>query len=239
LFTEGLWLHLLNLRNFGLKLGGKIVRALIPIYAAVRSAAYSREPISCFRKPSPWPQPTLNERISQHIPIVIKRVIWVAGSANYDRAAFGLTNVTNPCWTGSFTSATSGSVCSTPNSYLFWDQVIRPQWQMLRRLGGYALAALTRIAEEPSLPDGANQRAIRAHPGRRQRRGAGHEVRCRRARLASSIKHCVTLPGHVQKSWQRTRRTPPQDRPSTGMDFVYSETPSCLVRLSPVHWPPT
>jgi hypothetical protein len=121
----------------------------------------------------------------------------------------------------------------------FGTKCIRPQWQMLRRLGGYALAALTRIAEEPSLPDGANQRAIRAHPGRRQRRGAGHEVRCRRARLASSIKHCVTLPGHVQKSWQRTRRTPPQDRPSTGMDFVYSETPSCLVRLSPVHWPPT
>ena len=47
----------------------------------------------------------------------------VAGSANYDRAAFGLTNVTNPCWTGSFTSATLGSVYSMLNSYLFWDEV--------------------------------------------------------------------------------------------------------------------
>jgi outer membrane lipase/esterase len=46
-------------------------------------------------------------------------------AANYDnwKTFFGLTNVTNPCWTGGFTSAIPGNVCSTPNSYLFWDQV--------------------------------------------------------------------------------------------------------------------
>jgi phospholipase/lecithinase/hemolysin len=44
-------------------------------------------------------------------------------AANYDRAAFGLTNVASPCWTGSFTSSTPGSVCSSPNTYLFWDSV--------------------------------------------------------------------------------------------------------------------
>ena len=44
-------------------------------------------------------------------------------AANYDRAAFGLTNVTNPCWTGGFTSSTPGTVCSSPNTYLFWDSV--------------------------------------------------------------------------------------------------------------------
>jgi outer membrane lipase/esterase len=38
-------------------------------------------------------------------------------------AHFGFTNVTAPCWTGNFTSSTSGSVCSSPNSYLFWDLV--------------------------------------------------------------------------------------------------------------------
>jgi outer membrane lipase/esterase len=46
-------------------------------------------------------------------------------AANYDnwKTAFGLTNVTGPCWTGTFTSSTSGTVCSSPNTYLFWDVV--------------------------------------------------------------------------------------------------------------------
>ena len=38
-------------------------------------------------------------------------------------AAFGFTDVTDPCWTGNFTSSASGTVCSSPNSYLFWDLV--------------------------------------------------------------------------------------------------------------------
>ncbi len=44
-----------------------------------------------------------------------------------DPSAFGFTNVTSPCWTGSYTSASSGSLCSQTtagqNQYLFWDQV--------------------------------------------------------------------------------------------------------------------
>jgi phospholipase/lecithinase/hemolysin len=40
-------------------------------------------------------------------------------------ALYGYTNVTAPCWTGSFTSASSGTVCATTqalqNKHLFWD----------------------------------------------------------------------------------------------------------------------
>lgn len=34
---------------------------------------------------------------------------------------YGLSNVTDPCWTGNLTDPTSGSVCSQPDKYLFWD----------------------------------------------------------------------------------------------------------------------
>jgi outer membrane lipase/esterase len=34
-------------------------------------------------------------------------------------SASGLTNVTSPCFSGSF--STAGSVCADPNQYLFWD----------------------------------------------------------------------------------------------------------------------
>ena len=36
--------------------------------------------------------------------------------------AFGLTDVTDPCWTGGTTGyAGGGAVCGTPDTYLFWD----------------------------------------------------------------------------------------------------------------------
>ncbi len=42
-------------------------------------------------------------------------------------AKFGFTNVSDPCWTGSYTSASSGTLCSNTQAgqdqYLFWDQV--------------------------------------------------------------------------------------------------------------------
>ncbi len=43
--------------------------------------------------------------------------------AKADPAAFGFTNVNDPCWTGNFTSRSSGTLCSDPNQYLFWDEV--------------------------------------------------------------------------------------------------------------------
>ncbi|MDE1947576.1 MAG: SGNH/GDSL hydrolase family protein [Burkholderiales bacterium] len=42
-------------------------------------------------------------------------------SAVADPAAFGLANVTAPCYVGPYTGG--GSVCSDPSQYLFWDQV--------------------------------------------------------------------------------------------------------------------
>jgi outer membrane lipase/esterase len=36
-------------------------------------------------------------------------------------AAYGLTDVTNPCYVGPLTGG--GRVCATPNTYLFWDEV--------------------------------------------------------------------------------------------------------------------
>ncbi len=44
-----------------------------------------------------------------------------------DPVVFGFTNVTDPCWTGSYTSATSGTLCSrtlaVQNTHLFWDSI--------------------------------------------------------------------------------------------------------------------
>ena len=44
-------------------------------------------------------------------------------------AAFGFSNVTDPVWTGNFTSSTSGTLVSSnpaiQNQYLFWDHVHR------------------------------------------------------------------------------------------------------------------
>lgn len=38
-----------------------------------------------------------------------------------DPPAYGLTNVTDPCYTGNLTGSTPGTVCSDPSQYLFWD----------------------------------------------------------------------------------------------------------------------
>jgi phospholipase/lecithinase/hemolysin len=41
-----------------------------------------------------------------------------------DPGAYGLTNVTDPCWTGGTTGyAGGGSLCSSPGTYMFWDAV--------------------------------------------------------------------------------------------------------------------
>ena len=44
-----------------------------------------------------------------------------------DPKAYGFTDVTTPCWTGNYTSATSGTLCSIgwyrQNDHLFWDHM--------------------------------------------------------------------------------------------------------------------
>jgi phospholipase/lecithinase/hemolysin len=42
-------------------------------------------------------------------------------SAIADPASYGLTNVTSPCYVGLYTGG--GSVCATPDQYLFWDNL--------------------------------------------------------------------------------------------------------------------
>jgi phospholipase/lecithinase/hemolysin len=49
------------------------------------------------------------------------------GEIKADPSGFGFTNVSDPCWTGSFTDPNSGTLCSAnvddQNQYLFWDDV--------------------------------------------------------------------------------------------------------------------
>jgi phospholipase/lecithinase/hemolysin len=49
------------------------------------------------------------------------------GEIKADPSGFGFTNVADPCWTGSFTDPSSGTLCSQDpsdqNKFLFWDEV--------------------------------------------------------------------------------------------------------------------
>ncbi len=49
------------------------------------------------------------------------------GEIKADPAGFGFNNVSSPCWTGTFTDPSSGTLCSTvpddQNKFLFWDAV--------------------------------------------------------------------------------------------------------------------
>jgi phospholipase/lecithinase/hemolysin len=64
-----------------------------------------------------------------------------------DPAAFGYSNVTDPCYTGSVTGS-GPPACATPNSYLFWDQEhpSEPGHQML------AAVAKAELPEPDMLP---------------------------------------------------------------------------------------
>jgi phospholipase/lecithinase/hemolysin len=49
------------------------------------------------------------------------------GEIKADPIGFGFNNVSSPCWTGTFTDPSSGTLCSTvpddQNKFLFWDEV--------------------------------------------------------------------------------------------------------------------
>lgn len=63
-----------------------------------------------------------------------------------DPAAFGITNVTDRCYTGDDINFTGGgTVCANPDQFLFWDG-IHPTAGVHARLGRLALAA---VAPEP------------------------------------------------------------------------------------------
>jgi phospholipase/lecithinase/hemolysin len=61
-------------------------------------------------------------------------------------AKFGFSNVTDPCWTGSFIDPNSGTLCSPTASgqdqYLFWDSVGHPTEAGHQRIADQALADL-------------------------------------------------------------------------------------------------
>jgi outer membrane lipase/esterase len=61
-----------------------------------------------------------------HLNIHIVNTFQLIDEAVADPSHFGLTNVTNPVWTGNFTSSTSGSLNATgaaQNTYLFFDHL--------------------------------------------------------------------------------------------------------------------
>ena len=71
-----------------------------------------------------------------------------------DPADFGFTNVSDPCWTGNFTSPSSGTLCSPTRAgqdkYLFWDEV-HPTATAHRLTAQFAYDALTGGSFGPNL----------------------------------------------------------------------------------------
>jgi phospholipase/lecithinase/hemolysin len=72
------------------------------------------------------------------------------GEIEADPSHFGFTNVSDPCWTGSFTDPKSGMVCSPDpsgqNQFLFWDEV-HPTEAGHFLTAEFALDALTAVPE--------------------------------------------------------------------------------------------
>lgn len=79
---------------------------------------------------------TFNNAVAAALPGIIKKtganikilnVYKLVDAVVASPASYGFTNVTQSCWTGNYSSATSGTLCSTSqftqNQYLFWDSV--------------------------------------------------------------------------------------------------------------------
>jgi phospholipase/lecithinase/hemolysin len=75
------------------------------------------------------------------------------GEVKADPSKFGFSNVTDPCWTGSFTDPSSGTLCSpTPadqDQFLFWDEV-HPTAAGHLVAAEFALDALSAVPEAPT-----------------------------------------------------------------------------------------
>jgi phospholipase/lecithinase/hemolysin len=72
------------------------------------------------------------------------------GEIKADPSGFGFTNVSDPCWTGSFTDPNSGTLCSPnlddQNQFLFWDE-IHPTAAGHLLAAEFALDALNTVPE--------------------------------------------------------------------------------------------
>src|ERR1700722_7974599 len=72
------------------------------------------------------------------------------GEIKADPAGFGFNNVSSPCWTGTFTDPSSGTLCSPDasdqNKFLFWDEV-HPTAAGHLLTAEFALDALTAVPE--------------------------------------------------------------------------------------------
>ena len=69
---------------------------------------------------------TLDTILSGKTALEIKRLdtFSLMNNVTADPASFGFSNVTSPCYSGNATTVfQSGSVCSSPNSYLYWDDL--------------------------------------------------------------------------------------------------------------------
>lgn len=86
----------------------------------------------------------LDDQIAQGRNIIKLDVFSLLQGVVANPAAFGITNVTTPCFTGDdlfFTTTNMPAPCATPDSYLFWD-TIHPTSRVHEILGEAAFAAV-------------------------------------------------------------------------------------------------
>lgn len=86
----------------------------------------------------------LDDQIAQGRNIIKLDVFSLLQGVVANPAAFGITNVTTPCFTGDdlfFTTTNMPAPCATPDSYLFWD-TIHPTAKVHEILGEAAFAAV-------------------------------------------------------------------------------------------------
>jgi len=80
-------------------------------------------------------------RASLGIDIIEFDIFSILNSIVANPAAFGMTNTTDACFSGATGIGGPGTVCATPESYVFWDG-IHPTAAMHEIIGDLATAAV-------------------------------------------------------------------------------------------------
>jgi phospholipase/lecithinase/hemolysin len=98
--------------------------------------------------------------VAGRVSVHLINAFTLVDNAVADPAAFGLTNVTSPVWSGNFTSAASGTLAATgtaaQDQYLFWDE-LHPTETGHQAIAG---AASTALAGETDLQGSSSQYVV-------------------------------------------------------------------------------